>query len=71
MYLTCLCNKSQTVTQDSQPAGGSRPTDSQAASPNYNVGQNPGNGETRDQSGEGARRGAANPGEPEVVEETK
>ena len=59
------------ATQDSQPAGGSRPTDSQAASPNYIAGLNPGNGETRDQGGEGARRGGANPGEPEVVEETK
>lgn len=66
-----LCLPLQTVTQDSQAAGGSRPTDSQAASPNYNVGQsNPGNGETRDRIGEGAGRGAANPG-PEVVEETK
>ena len=62
---------SQTVPQDSQPAGSSRPMDSQAAPPNYNVGQgNPGNGETRDRGGEGAGRGAANPG-PEVVEETK
>lgn len=60
----------KTVTQDSQAAGGSRPNDSQAASPNYNIGLNPGNGETRDQSGEGANRGTARSG-PEVVEETK
>ena len=61
-----VCNL-QIVTQDSQPAGVGRPTESQAASPNYNVGQgNPGNGETRERGGEGAGRGAANPG-PEVL----
>ena len=60
----------QPATLDSQPIGGHRPSDSHAASPNYNAGLNPGNGETRERSGEGAGRGAANPG-PEVVEETK